>query len=1274
MIRTQSRRVLIALFMLLALLPVTTGYAADNLLKNGGFEQLTSLKPEGWDQAQYVTESGVTDYGIADVGAQSGQVAAVIENKEENHSRWTQRVAVEAGKTYKFSGYVKTEGLMQDRTGAHFFVDGVAAQYPNKSETNGQWEYLEFYGKTGKDQKEIIFGASLGGYGSLNAGKAYFDDVSMEKVAAAPNGAQVFDLVATAPAQPEDDAAKAEHHVSIIPLLIYSLLFTLLFIFIYKTVFRNDKLDLKGNSPYILLSLLLISAFALRAAIAVSTSGYGTDIALFIAWADHAASQGLSGFYNSGVFVDYPPGYIYVLYVLGTLKSLLGIQAGTDAALLLFKLPAILADLGAAYFIFQIARKKLSPAFALGLAVLYAFNPAVIVDSAAWGQVDSIFTLVLVLSFYNLSESKIERASVWFAIAALIKPQAFIFMPVLLLYFIHRRAWKQVPVSAFFGFTTFGLLAVPYFWGNGGLSALLDLYSGTLSSYPYASLNAFNLYTLIGANWKALDQQWLLLPFKTWGNLFIIAAVALAVYFSFRKKKDNGETSDHSFYLAALLITVVFMLVTKMHERYLFPVLLLSLVSFMQSFDRRMLYLYFGFSLTSFINVAYVLDFSKAGTFVPMNGILMLTSMANIGLLLYMLYIGYDMYKRGRTVGIVPFTEADAKASDYAAVAEFKQQAAEVGAKTSKLAWLSRRDWIWMGAITLIYAVIALINLGSHHAPVTVWQPSSSGQSFYVDLGESKQLTMINSFGGVGTGKYKYEFSTTADDWSGAVEVESSHVAVFKWNSQQVDVAARYVRLTTVNTGFSMHELAFFEQGSEKPLPIAAVHAEEAVDAKRGSVQQLFDEQDEVKVKETFTNSSYFDEIYHARTAYEHLEHIVAYENTHPPLGKLLIALGIKLFGLNPFGWRIAGTLVGVAMLPLMYLIARRLLGRTTYAATATILLAADFMHFTQTRIATIDVYGVFFIMLMFYFMHRYNALSFYKVKLQTTLLPLFLAGLFFGIGVASKWIVLYGGIGLAVMLALSLYDRYRQYAAAKRLLAANRTEDLDKEQLTLIVKVFPKYTIVTLASCIGFYIVIPLLIYALSYIPVLNVMDKGYTVQSFIDYQKNMFNYHSNLVSTHPFSSSWWEWPFMKRPVWYYSGEDMPAGMASSIAALGNPLIWWTGIFAMAGAFWLSIKRGDRSAFMIWIAFLAQYVPWMLVTRLTFLYHYFAMVPFIILSIVYIFKAIEEKKPNFSRIRAIFTAVSVALFIMFYPVLSGMTVSSDYIRHWLRWFSSWVF
>jgi dolichyl-phosphate-mannose-protein mannosyltransferase len=96
----------------------------------------------------------------------------------------------------------------------------------------------------------------------------------------------------------------------------------------------------------------------------------------------------------------------------------------------------------------------------------------------------------------GMVENKIERASVLFAIAALIKPQAFIFMPVLLLWFVYRKDWKKIPVSAFYGFTTFILLALPFFWGNSGLPSLIKLYSGTLSSYPYATLNAFNFYAL----------------------------------------------------------------------------------------------------------------------------------------------------------------------------------------------------------------------------------------------------------------------------------------------------------------------------------------------------------------------------------------------------------------------------------------------------------------------------------------------------------------------------------------------------------------------------------------------------------------------------------------------------------------------------------------------------------------------------------------------------------------------------------------------------------
>lgn len=1265
-----SFRTAITLLLLTLLWPAVVGHAASNLLKNGSFENVTNGVPDEWSHNAYLMEEHITNYTLDENEKHTGTYSIVLENKEANHSRWTQTVTVKPKTVYKLSGYVKTENIGPAAVGALFYVDGVAVNYPEVKDTNGKWVYVHFYGKTGKDQKSIVFGASLGGYGSINTGKAYFDDLSVEKVSNAPGGAEVFSLTGTE-ISPEPDETVATG--SVLPLLAGIIFFGALFMIVYTKLLRDRSwLKDKLTHQQIGVAVVLVAALIVRIFIAVSNKGYANDIALFMSWANHVLTQGLSGFYNSGTFVDYPPGYIYVLYLLGAIKSFLSLDSTSNAALLLFKMPAILADLIAGYMIFNWTRKKASFSFSIGLALLYLFNPAIIIDSAAWGQVDSIFALVLVLSIHGLSENKIERASVWFAIAALIKPQAFIFMPVLLLWFVYRKDWKQVLVSAFYGFGTFIVLALPFFWGNGGLTSLIDLYKGTLSSYPYATLNAFNIYALSNANWKPLTETWLFLPLNIWGTIFIFGAVALAAYFGLKKRDINP--SSRFFYVAMILIAVVFMGVTKMHERYMFPIMLLAVAAFIQTFDRRLLMLYFGFSLTNFVNMAYVLDYSKVTTNVPFNSIVFICSAANVGLLLYMVYIGYDSYIRGRIKPIEPISESEKQEADFSLLSDFKVDSVSRVNQESKR--LNRKDWIWMGSITLIYTLVALYQLGDMKGPKTVWQPATVGESFTVDLGEVKQLDRINTFGGVGTGKYKYEFSNDGISWDNVMEIESSHVAVFKWNTQLAALKARYIKLSTVQTGFSMHEFAVYEQGSQKPLSILGVTELEATAPTRGSISSLFDEQGLARYEATFMNGSYFDEIYHARTAYEHIEGIVAYENTHPPLGKLIIAIGIKLFGLNPFGWRIAGTLFGILMLPLMYLFAKRLFGRSVYAITATALFSVDFMHFTQTRIATIDVYGVFFIMLMFYFMHKYNKLSFYRVKLSATLLPLFLAGLFFGIGVASKWIVLYGGAGLAVMLGISLYERYKQYAAAKRVLGSNdeQTPHFMKEKLQHIVNVFPRYTIITLAVCLVFYIVIPAAIYALSYIPVLTVMSEGYTLQSLIDYQKHMFSYHSKLVSTHPFSSTWWEWPFMKRPVWYYSGDNMPAGLKSTIVAMGNPVIWWAGIFAMLATIWISIKRRDKTIYTIWIAFLAQYIPWMLVTRLTFLYHYFAMVPFIILSLVYIFKVLEERNEKFKHLRNGFVLAAILLFIMFFPALSGLTVKTWYVDYVLRWFPSWLF
>ncbi|MDQ6418344.1 glycosyltransferase family 39 protein [Paenibacillus sp. LHD-117] len=1245
-------------------------FAAGNLVANGDFEQTENGMPVGWTTEAWIKDDAATVYAAEQGAAQSGQWAAAVRNNGDNHARFIQNVKVDGDKLYRISGYVKAEGLRSEAYGAYLSVEGVAVNYPQVHDTGGQWSFLEFYGKTEKDQKEIAIGVSVGGYGSINAGTGWFDGITVEEVSEAPEGTAVFSLASTPVSGGEEE--KAPLKVSILSTLVYAALFTAGFaVAMNALIRRKDRFAPGQNMGALLLFGGFAVALALRIAIGLTHDGYVNDIALFTFWSDQVVKDGIAGFYHSDIFVDYPPGYIYVLYGLGLLKEWFGLTAGSAGTLLLYKLPAIAADLAAAAVVYRAAKGKLGEAPAIGLALLYAFNPAAILDSAAWGQVDAVFALVLTLAIAGMADRKFGRASVWYAIAALIKPQTFIFMPVLLLALFLNKKWKDVAISAYYGFGTFIVLALPFYWGNGGLKGVYELYKGTLSSYPYATLNAFNLYALNGANWKPITESWLFLTYQQWGTAFILLAVAAAVCFSLIRSKRGGE--DRSFYVAAMLIAIVFIGVTKMHERYMFPVMLLSLFAYIQSMDRRMLRVFFGFTITNFINISYVLKFSVQTSNVPTDGVVILCAIANIGLLLYAMYVGHDLYRNRNRQEVRQLLPEDGRLADAERLALYRGDR-PIESKTASRR-LASKDWRWMGGITAVYTIVALVNLGSLKDPETVWHPASAGEGFYVDLGETKQLERLTSFGGVGTGTYTYEFGLTPDAWGNKIEIDNNHVYVFAWKSQQLNVEARYVKLTVTGAGFSMNELGFYEAGSKEPLPISSIVALSDKEPKRGSLHHLFDEQGLMVYNHNFMKGSYFDEIYHARTAYENLEGLVAYENTHPPLGKLFIALGIKLFGLNPFGWRIAGTLFGAAMIPLIYLMARRLFGGTTFAVVAAMLLAADFMHFAQTRIATIDVYGVFFIMLMFYFMHRYVTMSFYRSSLAATFVPLGLAGFVFGLGVASKWIVLYGGAGLAVMLALSLIDRYKEHAAARRLLKRGEgTEAYNRTELERAARLFPRNALLTLAACLLFYVAIPLGIYALSYIPILNVMQGGYTLKALVDYQTHMYSYHSNLVSSHPFSSSWWEWPFMKRPVWYYSGSELPEGMKSTIMAMGNPLIWWTGLFTMLAAMVMSVKRRDKSAYMIWIAFLAQYVPWMLVPRETFLYHYFAMVPFIILGVVYCLKAMEEKYPAFAKARNLYVAAAVALFILFYPALSGMLVPKWYVDVLLRWFPSWLF
>ena len=123
----------------------------------------------------------------------------------------------------------------------------------------------------------------------------------------------------------------------------------------------------------------------------------------------------------------------------------------------------------------------------------------------------------------------------------------------------------------------------------------------------------------------------------------------------------------------------------------------------------------------------------------------------------------------------------------------------------------------------------------------------------------------------------------------------------------------------------------------------------------------LVDELDLVPIRISYMNSTYFDEVYFARTAYEYVHGLPAYEWVHPPLGKLIQAIPIALMGMTPFAWRMAGNICGILMIAVMYILGKKLFKKRKWAITAALLMMLDTFHFAQSRMGTVDTELVLF-------------------------------------------------------------------------------------------------------------------------------------------------------------------------------------------------------------------------------------------------------------------------------------------------------------------------
>ncbi|MFA9463742.1 MAG: phospholipid carrier-dependent glycosyltransferase [Velocimicrobium sp.] len=977
----------------------------------------------------------------------------------------------------------------------------------------------------------------------------------------------------------------------------------------------GQTIKMKQKKSYYRAIHYMILGVIFRIILAGISKGHASDLSCFISWADRIVQTGCHNFYSSDVFTDYPPGYMYILWILGKFRQIITLPWDSFANLILMKMPAIICDTLTALFIWKIAKRK-SEKIGLYAVLLFTFNPAIFINSAVWGQVDSIFTLCVILVCYLVSEHKLPLSYFIFAIGVLIKPQTLVFTPVLLFgvwnavfkegkfqlkEFSKQSLWACLAlISLLMGMLPFGIINV------------ITQYIKTMASYPYASVNAYNIWNLFGQNWVSQDVTFLGIAYSKIGSIAILITVIFAAYICMKGKKET----ERYMIAGAVIIGGMFLFSVRMHERYLYPILAILLLSYVYTQKKEWLISYLLFSLGHFINVFHVLYYplNEVGKF---NKVAFLDSIFLIG------SFGYLCYQIFKSFGLKQKTYQNSR----------EKGSARTEICNEKIKQLKRKDYVIILILSLVYACIAFYDLGQNRACESYYTFSNADESVVLDMGKSTYISKISYYlGNLENRGFRLEM---AQDVEGPYHfvTEWQMISVFCWGSVDINDKGQYLRITSTSERAKVEELVFYDFDGNQITPVGSTP----------NAVQLYDEQSVYDGRSSFRNSTYFDEIYHARTAYEYLTGEYSYENTHPPLGKTLIALGIKLFGMNPFGWRFMGTLFGVLMIPVIYVFAFKLVSSTFLSTIISILFTFDFMHFVQTRIATIDVFVTFFIMIMYLFMFLYIR--------ENKNYWLALSGICMGFGVACKWTGAYAGIGLAIIFFLHLIQNYKN--------ASNKNKGIHNAIQTCLL-------------CVLFFVIIPVTIYTLSYIPFRDGTDRG-IIARMLNNQVSMYHYHTTVNATHPYSSWWYQWPTMYRPIWYYSGYISDT-VKEGISAFGNPLVWWTGIVAFFYCAYQMIKERDKTARFLCIAYLAQYVPWFFVTRITFIYHYFPSVAFVVLMIGYGMKKLwEQDQVLWKRRFIIYAGLTILLFAAFYPVLSGMPVSVSYVSNFLRWFDSWV-
>ena len=423
----------------------------------------------------------------------------------------------------------------------------------------------------------------------------------------------------------------------------------------------------------------------------------------------------------------------------------------------------------------------------------------------------------------------------------------------------------------------------------------------------------------------------------------------------------------------------------------------------------------------------------------------------------------------------------------------------------------------------------------------------------------------------------------------------------------------------------------------------------------------------------------------------------------HPPLGKFLIGAGMALFGPeSSVGWRVATALFGTACVLVLFFLAKALTGSTVFASVASFLLAIDGLGIVMSRVALLDIFLTFFVLLAFWFTvldrrrHLDRLAAAVARRMRDDEPPawgvilwnrpwVIAAGAAAGAATAVKW------SGVWVLAAIGLYLVVTDALERRRLGVTFWPMDAVRQGAASFLLLVPVAFVIYLASWTGWL-----------------TSDGGYdrhaadgspatgffswvplSLQSLWRYHETIYTSMTGMSSPHSYMSPAWVWPLLWRPTSMYAGSTADgengctggsSGCLEILYSMPNPLLWYASMAAMIYLVFRFVVARDWRHAVVLVAIAATWLPWVMYPERTiFQFYTIVMWPFLLLALTFALRDITgtahapaDRRLAGQRVGLVFLGVVIALSIFWYPLWSATQVPYDFYRlH--NWMPGWI-